>query len=310
MALAVASFTKAQKASGDGSSPVTLTLPSSLTTGDLLVFSVLGNGSSQPAFYGPAGSRTFDPPESVTTSGITVPTGFTRAGGHNYRQGQGSIITSFGAEAVFYKVVDGTETNYTFTQSGYYSFIHITGWNGESVNPMFDTVHSQVGTPYATPTTQPFPLTRTSAGLLIMQGSAPNDTNDASSPVITTTGTNPSWTEIYSFSNFGISDESGFCFYAVSAEDDDITAFTTNNTTPGRALYYIAEPSADTAPESTQLPITATAVVSTGSSANTAMSTQLPITATVLPNKGKGQAETTLWRNPDKPTTNWNNLPK
>lgn len=242
MSLAVGSFTTAHKQSGNlGTTTSTVALPAGMQVGDLLLFVLNGVGYTGIGAYG-SSPRTFDPPEFAVYNG-TVPAGFKRASGYGYRAGQGSLILSQPGLFMYYKIVDGTETAFTTTAFGQFAYIHVTGWNGVDVNPFFDKIYSISTSQYYTQTPEDqYPIKRTGGGLLIMQGTSNFDTDDANTPFITTTGVNPSWTEVFQFSNRGTGDESGYMFYALSTESDDITGFGVDDNTSVSALYYIGEP--------------------------------------------------------------------
>ena len=273
----------------------TITKPSGVALGDLLVLKVgkTSNGATPP------------------TPGTS--TGFTEAIQQISESNPGLSISRNSGITFLWRIATSSDVSAsTYIVSGSFSVMYrISGWT--SGNPVFKFAKGQSTASDDLTIDTVVNLSRLTPSLALIAGQ--NHTNnddpaDFSAYTITSGEANPSWTEIR---------DSDYMFSAY-AQTSNLTPVTRygffrneGEATSSALAYFIAiicEPAADNAVQSTQVQTVAVSVPNSGTNSNTALSTQLPVNTVVLASKGKGQQESTPWRNPDKPSSNWNNLPK
>jgi len=267
----------------------TITKPSGVALGDLLVLKV-----------------------GKTSTGATSPTpgtstGFTEAIQQISESNPGLNTSKNSGITFLWRIATSSDVS----ASTYTVMYRISGWT--SGNPVFKFAKGQSTASDDLTIDTVVNLSRLTPSLALIAGQ--NNTNtadpaDFSAYTITSGEANPSWTEIRD-SNYM------FSAYAQTSNLTPVTRygfFRNEGVAAASALAYfiaiICEPAADNAVQSTQVQTVAVAVPNSGTNSNTALSTQLPVNTVVLASKGKGQQESTPWHNPDKPTTNWNNLSK
>ena len=273
----------------------TITKPSGVALGDLLVLKVgkTSNGATPP------------------TPGTS--TGFTEAIQQISESNPGLGISRNSGITFLWRIATSSDVSASnYSVSGDFSVMYrISGW--VQGNPVFKFASGQNTSDDDITIDEVVDLSRPTPSLALMAGQNHNNTADPadfSLYTITSGESNPTWTEVRD-SNYM------FSAYAQTSNLTNVTRYgfaRNEGEAANSALAYfiaiICEPAADNAVQSTQVQTVAVAVPNSGTNSNTALSTQLPVNTVVLASKGKGQQESTPWRNQDKPATNWNNLPK
>jgi len=294
MALVVESTSNA---SGNNVSSVSITAPTGINTGDVLLIVACADA-------------------------ITTPTGFTRI----------LDLNTGGETRAFYKIAvlaDESAANYTVTfgsdVGGAATMLRISGWS--SGDPLFgstsnESTFSDGNEPTSVGQTG-LTLKRPSAQLLVYISSVivEDTTSDFSYSgySITSSDSNPTWTEVIDTEVFYGANAAAATLavaYANSSNTSTITAYSANLAESGFstgigsvdvALLIFAQPT-NVEPHVSPLNVvpSVNSLVATNNVA--ADVPHLAVEPTV--NGLIGRANNNIWRNQDKPTTNWNNLPK
>jgi len=273
----------------------TITKPTGVVSGDLLVLAIGGDGSlSRPGTF-------------PTVSGFT--TAVTALGG---------IANGFNnpssASTLLWRIADASDVSastYTMSQASSASMFRISGWT--SASPIFSSSLFESASSLTTLSITET-LSRPNPQLLIMCATAEiSSARTASTYQITSANANPSWTEVQDVT-FTIGSEIKIhaVAYANSLNTSDITNWGltfsgSTETAVSGFLIVITEPQnvvSDVSPSA--IPPTINGVV--GANNVAADVPHLAVEPTV--NGLIGPANNNIWRNPDKPATNWNNLPK
>lgn len=297
MAIAVAStsITNAGVAN-----PVSITKPTGVTVGDLLVIVAAGeqSGSVGSTFY-------------ASVSGFTA--AIQLAGG--VRNGFINPDTNL---VYLYRIADSSDvsaSSYSISNAeGGAAMFRITGWTSGNPFSHKSTVE-YTGSVTAISKTENIPRIRQQ--LLIMAGS--NETEGTprtgSGYTITSSNANPTWTEVVDTGGGGTKGAGLQVAYAISSDLSTITAwqYTLNDTIAGvaGALAIITEPQNATGDVSHNN-VTPSIEGVTASQVNVGPVdvSHVSIIPTVEGVNTKSSSAGTQWTNPDKPTTNWDNLPK
>lgn len=162
-------------------------------------------------------------------------------------------------------------------------------------------------------------LARQNNQLLLMAGVMFGNANTAtfSNYSITSTDTNPTWTEVFDTdytTAAGANLEAFYCAYAISPDTSDITAWSVDvaGSTSGGAdglvgiLAVMVEPLNATA-DISHLAITPTVQSVTGSNTANADISHLAITPSIENVTAKSSSDTTRWTEPTKEDTTWTN---
>lgn len=213
MALAVASTSTA---SGNNAASITVTAPTGITTGDLLLFIVSGHDA------------------------VTTPTDFSIGDSYQYT---GPVTNASTTVAIYYKIAvlaDESATDYTATfdssdGGGAACMLRVTGWN--IGNPVYDSIKNTNRGIASTGETSGTlsvggTLSRPAGQLLIMTytvGTTDNSiTFTYSNQTVTSSDSNPTWTEVIEdvyFCNSGTDTASKALgvAYAITTDTSDIT---------------------------------------------------------------------------------------
>lgn len=292
MALAVASTSTTAAGTAN---PATVTKPSGVASGDLLVIVAGGTQTaSRPGIFS-------------ACSGFTV--AIDVYGG----VGNGSINPDSGL-TYLWRIADASDVSastYSVTNSeAGIAMLRITGWT--SGNPFSHT--SEVEYTNGTTTVgKTADILRIRAQLLIMAGVNNHaSTVTGSAYTITSSNSNPTWTEL--LDTYNASADHGLqVAYAISSDTSTITAwqYTLSTTAEGVAggLGIITEP-ANATSDLSHLSVTPTLEGLTPTYSVISDVSHNAIAPTLEGVTGKASSDGTQWTNEAKPSTNWTNEPK
>lgn len=271
---------------------LTITKPTGVQVGELLVIMAMGEHDGNSGFVSQISS-----------------TGFTKQLSPAGPDNNSSTDTNRGA-VFLWRIADASDvsaSNYTISLAGSESLgiaamFRISGWT--SGNPVFSS-----STPLALSATS-LTLSRPSANLLIMLSGIKEDdrTYSFSGQTITSSGSNPSWTEVVDSSvivNQSTDTRSiSTCIaYANDTDISDITAFSATQTVTGGGsgnpapisiLAVICEPINATA-DISHLAITPTVESLTGSNTATATIDHIELTPTLESLTATSSSDNTRW---------------
>lgn len=261
---------------------LTLTPPSGITDGDLLVI-VATTINAAPT--------------------VTPPTGFTLL--------TSETGTQFGIFA-WYKVASSESGNYVIdtgggSLAGGAAMFRITG----AATSVFNTDKTEVTTVESSGAKSKSSTVKKQSDSLIINANVTGVENWSSSAyTITHGGSNPTWTEVLDAQDGGVDQGATAVAYATTTDTSDITAwgFTSSGagtSTWGALLIVILSPKASSG-TSTTLAVSPTFYTGTATSGSSGTSTTLAITPTL--NTGVAKSTTpTAWTNETRPSTNWTN---
>ena len=273
----------------------TITKPTGVVAGDLLVLAIGSNGSS---------SR---PGSFPTVTGFT--TGVTALGGI-----ANGFINPNSSSTLLWRNADSSDvaaSTYTMSRESSASMFRISGWTGG--NPLFAISDFETSSPTTTLSVTDT-LKRETAQILIMCATAElGGVTTASTYQITSTDSSPSWTEVQDVNfDIGSRDKIQAVAYANSSGISNITnwGLTFSRSTASAVsgfLIVIAESqnvTSDVSPFA--VPPVVNGVVATNDvSLDVGHMGTEPVVNGLISKKTP-----TPWRNQYKPNTNWNNLPK
>lgn len=272
----------------------TITKPTGVVSGDLLVLAIGGNGSlSRPGTF-------------PTVSGFT--TAVTALGG---------IATGFGnpnsASTLLWRIADASDVSastYTMSQESAASMFRISGWT--SASPIFSSSLFEAAGGLTTLSLTET-LKRPTSQLLIMCATAEiSGARTASTYQITSADANPSWTEVQdvSFELFS-RDKVHVVAYANSSNTSDITnwglTFSGSTAAVSGFLIVIAEPQnvvSDVSPSA--IP---PAINGAGGTNNVVLDVGHIQNAPTIDGT-EAKADSKVWTNEAKPSTTWTNEQK
>lgn len=204
-------------ATGSNSSSLVVTAPVGINSGDLLIIACGGGGSAAAG-------------EQITFSS----TGFTESIRYQMDPGGSTVVSSV---AILYKIAEAADesaTDYTVTTPsrtiGAISMFRLSGFS--TGDPVYHDAGGGIYQDGTTTVADTVSLSRVSQQLLIMLGNtgAVNGGNAFSfgSYQITSSDSNPNWTELQDVSYTsasGTEDQTFFCAYAVTSHTSTITQY-------------------------------------------------------------------------------------
>lgn len=299
MALVVESTSTASTSNADD---ITVTKPSGVASGDLLLIIANGQGATTPVY--------------ATCSGFT--------------QIQTSFYTNQTAVSLLYRIADASDvsaSNYTValagssTSSGAVAMLRVSGW--PTGNPLYNSATASDLQDLAswTVSSGTISLSRPSRQLLIMAGNSRNDGNSLNfnNYTITSSDSNPTWTELMDVdfdTASGATNHSFFVAYAFSSATSTITGYSVDvsGATSGGGdavatfLAVIVEPVNATVSNALFQTSPVTFSTLTGSTQEP-MNDYMAISPNFPTQSGKAKS-TSIFTNPNKPDTNWINTNK
>lgn len=205
MAVSVASYDSEVIAGGVGSGSLTVTSPTGISEGDLLIL-IIGK------FNG------------YNTANLSVPSGFTQS--VVYQRASGNTLSI----SLYYKIAvtaDESATDYTVTDSDTamvgIAMLRITGWS--TGDPIFQETGAGSASFSETLETKTESVTwqKPAGAIVIIAASSYGSDTAFSNPSITHGVANPTWTEVVEYTSFVDDEPSFYVTYAETTDTSNIT---------------------------------------------------------------------------------------